>query len=89
MGGKPAVSPVPRLALREGKSKLRRWREAQGYTVRECAGLVGIDASGWSRIETAQRGLKPRARIQIARALGAAVEDLFDPIADEPLDVEK
>ena len=62
-------------------------RVAAGLSQRELA-FPGCSAAYISRIERGVRGLKPRVKIDIARALGARVRDLFEvePIA---LDEEK
>jgi transcriptional regulator with XRE-family HTH domain len=70
------------MTASKAKSKLKQWREAHGYTVQECADLVGLSAPHFTRIENAERSIqKPAARVRFARCLGARVSDLFEPLA--------
>jgi len=61
-----------------GQSKLRAWRKSHGLSLQEVASLTGRSVAGISRIERGERGLKPLRKLEVARALGVPVEDLFD-----------
>lgn len=58
--------------------RLRLWRLAQGLTLDEVAGLTGFSESMLSRAERGERCLSPKARVRIARCLGARVAELFE-----------
>lgn len=57
--------------------RLREWREAKGLTLEEVADLLGISASGLSRVERGERALRPLDRVRVARLLGTRVGRLF------------
>jgi transcriptional regulator with XRE-family HTH domain len=59
-------------------SRLRLWRQREGYTLDEVAGLTGYSESMISRLETGDRNPSRRTRVQIARCLGVHVSDLFE-----------
>jgi transcriptional regulator with XRE-family HTH domain len=65
-------------------SKLRRWREASGLSLREVADLTGLSVPMVSRVERGQRQLAPLTKAAFARRLGVPIADLFDidPIAE-------
>lgn len=60
-------------------NRLRAWRAANDVSLGEAADLTGYSEAHISRIERGQRTPSPRARVVIARRLGARVGDLFDP----------
>ena len=64
-------------------NKLRQWREAKGWTVQEVADLLGMDETLLSRMERGLRPVSAERRVSIARALGARVRDLFEPLETE------
>jgi len=59
-------------------TKLREWRIANDYTLREMAALTGLSDSMLSLAERGLRQLSPRAKVTIARRLGEDVGDLFE-----------
>ena len=67
----------------KGLNRLREWRAENDYSLREAAGLAGVSLSFLSRLERDLRGVSPRTKVLIARRLGANVEDLFPPEAEE------
>lgn len=69
--------------MAEPPSRFRAWRIAAGWTEAEVAGLTGLSDSMISRVETGTRQLSPATKVRVARALGARVDDLFDPPAVE------
>jgi transcriptional regulator with XRE-family HTH domain len=72
------------MASEQNVTKLRRWRQNAGFSLDEVADLVGIEASGWSRVERGERPLRPATKVAVARRLGVKVRELWDlePIAD-------
>lgn len=64
-------------------NRLRTWRAENDVSLAEAADLTGFSEAHLSRIERGLRSPSPRARVVIARRLGARVGDLFDP---EPVD---
>lgn len=64
-------------------NRLRLWRVDHGLSERELAGLTGISPAMLSRVERGERQLAPLTRIKVARRLGVAVEELFEPEAIE------
>jgi transcriptional regulator with XRE-family HTH domain len=71
-------------ALREtGPTKFKTWRERQGWSLEECAGLTGFSKSHIAYIESHPTAIRdPRTRVRIARCLGCKVSDLFEPLSD-------
>lgn len=69
----------------ELRNRLRRWRVSEGISLDEAADLTGYSKPYLSRIERGERTPTPRAKVQIARRLGASVGELFEV---EPLDEE-
>lgn len=67
-------------------SKLRRWREGSGLSLRDVADLTGLSVPYISRIERGQRSLAPMTRATFARRLGVPIGDLFevDPLEVDP-----
>jgi transcriptional regulator with XRE-family HTH domain len=63
--------------------RIRREREAAGYTQARLAEIVGIDDTVLCRIESAQRGLDSLILRRIARALDVPMDRFF--AATEPL----
>lgn len=59
-------------------SRLRLWRIAEGLTLDEVADLTSYSVSMLSRAERGQRVFSPKAKVVIARRLGARVADLFE-----------
>ncbi len=62
------------------KTPLREWREAHRLTVREVAALSGVSASEISRAERGLIRLGAMKKVRLARALGASLEELFEPV---------
>lgn len=61
-------------------SRMRAWRTAKGWTLEEVAGLTGLSQGHLSRLELEQVEPSAEQRIRIARAVGAKVSDLFEPM---------
>jgi len=64
-------------------NRVKSLRQARGWTQGELAQAAGLSRTGVSAIEAARLVPSVAAAIGIARALGCAVEDLFDP-AQQP-----
>lgn len=64
--------------LANEESRLRCWRRENGYSLQETAALTGYSVPMMSRVERGERNLSPRAKVQVARRLGAPIGDLFD-----------
>jgi transcriptional regulator with XRE-family HTH domain len=64
------------------KNRLRRWRVSHGLTLDEVADLTGYSTAMFSRAERGERTFAPLAKVQVARALGVRVADLFE--VEEP-----
>jgi len=62
-----------------GATRFATWRRDHGLTLAECSGLTGYSPGHLSRVERGQRTLKPLVKVRIARALGAQVDELFEP----------
>lgn len=60
-------------------TKLRDWRNENGYTLEEVAGICGLSVSMLSLVERGKRKLRPATRILVARRLGVSVSELFEP----------
>jgi transcriptional regulator with XRE-family HTH domain len=60
-------------------TKLRSWREAKGLSLAEVSDLTGYSEAMLSRAERGERAFSPMARVLIARRLGIAIAELFDP----------
>lgn len=67
--------------LEVNKSRLKEWREAKGYTLEDVEGLSGYSRAHLSQVERGKRGMSPIAKVRLARSLGVAVGDLFEPEA--------
>ena len=61
-------------------TKLRRWRTENGYTLEDLGGLSGYSRAHLSQVERGKARMSPHAKVRLARALGVAVSDLFDPL---------
>lgn len=59
-------------------NRLRDWRNRNGYTLEEVAGITGLSVSMLSLVERGKRNLKPATKILMARRLGVPVAELFD-----------
>ena len=64
-----AIPPVRRRLL---GSALRRYRESLGYTLDQAAGILECDRSKISRIETGQRGIRPKELRELLTEYGVA-----------------
>jgi transcriptional regulator with XRE-family HTH domain len=64
--------------MSERLTPLRRWRAREGLTLEEVADLSGYSTAMLSRAERGEREFSPRAKVQLARALGCRIADLFD-----------
>ena len=62
-------------------NNLRDWRNRNGYTLEEVAGITGLSVAMLSLVERNKRNLRPSTKIQVARRLGVPVGDLFEPEA--------
>lgn len=60
-------------------TRLKAWREAQGYSLRELADVTGKSVATLSRTERGLTNLSAGDKIQVARALGVPVHVLFAP----------
>jgi transcriptional regulator with XRE-family HTH domain len=60
-------------------TRLRQWRIDAGLSLAEMSGLTGYSSAMISRAERGERVFSPRAKVMLARALGVAVSDLFEP----------
>lgn len=69
-------------------NRLRLWRLDHGLTLEEVAGLTGLNVGFLSRVERGERGVAPLTKVQLARRLGAPVQDLFEvePLPDDDAD---
>jgi transcriptional regulator with XRE-family HTH domain len=67
-------------------TKLREWRVANDYTLKEVADLAGVSDSMLSLVERGLRNLSPRTRVMVARRLGVPVGELFEvePLEEAP-----
>ena len=58
--------------------RLREWRTTRGWSLQIAAELTGYNRSTLSRLERGQTpSLRPAARVDLARRLGARVGELF------------
>jgi len=87
--------PIPQKVSGSPKRKrpttrLREWRNENGFSLEESADVAGVSPAMWSRVENGHRNFSPRLKIQIARRLGVRVRDLFDvePIPDDEIAAE-
>jgi transcriptional regulator with XRE-family HTH domain len=77
--------PAPPIRRRLVGSALRRHRESSGYTLTDAARILECDPSKVSRIETGQRGIRPKELRElldeygISAALQPVLLDLADP----------
>lgn len=60
-------------------SKLRSWRLGRGFSLNDVAALSGYAEPTLSLAELGKRRLSARAKVHLARSVGARVSDLFDP----------
>jgi predicted transcriptional regulator len=74
---------VGRVKATLKKSRLRSWRFGQGFSLSEVSDLTGVSQSMWSRAERGQRQFSAKTKVAIARRLGVAVAELFEP---DPID---
>jgi transcriptional regulator with XRE-family HTH domain len=58
-------------------SRLLKWCADNGLTITDVAGLSGYSVPYLSLISRGKRTPPPRAKVAIARAVGARVGDLF------------
>ena len=66
--------------IQNGMTKLRAWRTANGITLDELAGLLGISESLLSRVERGERRLSPLDTIRVSRLIGVPVRDLIPQV---------
>ena len=64
--------------MNERLTPLRRWRAHEGLTLEEVADLSGYSSAMLSRAERGERECSPRAKVQLSRALGCRIADLFE-----------
>lgn len=62
--------------MNKGMAKLRAWRTANGVTLDELAGLLGVSESLLSLVERGKRRLSPLDTIRVSRLIGIPVRDL-------------
>jgi transcriptional regulator with XRE-family HTH domain len=62
---------------------VREFRESQGWTLGESAGLTGLSKAYLSLVERHLREPSPAMKVRIARGLGASVAVLFPPAERE------
>lgn len=80
----PSKRHLTRQAFR---SRLRKWRVANGLTLDDVGDLTGLSPSMVSRVERGERTLRPRTKILVARRLGVRPSEIFEPepeILDPP-----
>jgi transcriptional regulator with XRE-family HTH domain len=65
------------------QNALRAWRKRRGWTLDEVSGLTGISAAHLSYMERGLREPAPAIKVQIARAVGEKVGELF-PVSGGP-----
>jgi Zn-dependent peptidase ImmA (M78 family)/transcriptional regulator with XRE-family HTH domain len=71
------------LTLEELGTRLRRAREAVGYTQEESARALGLDATAVAKMERGRRGVGALELKRLASLYGTSVEDLLeDPLAE-------
>jgi transcriptional regulator with XRE-family HTH domain len=66
------VNPIPPVRRRLLGSALRRHRESLGYTLDQAARILECDRSKISRIETGQRGIRPKELRELLTEYGVA-----------------
>jgi transcriptional regulator with XRE-family HTH domain len=66
---KPTTTPPP--------CRLREWRLERGLTLEIVSDLTGRDIAQISRLERGHFALRPMAKVDFARRLGARVGELF------------
>ncbi len=64
---------------RSHPTRLRAWRVAAGFTLDDVSGLSGVSTAMLSRGERGERVFAPATKVRLARSLGVAVADLFEP----------
>jgi transcriptional regulator with XRE-family HTH domain len=72
----PSKRHLTRKAFR---SRLRKWRVANGLTLDDVGDLTGLSPSMVSRVERGERALRPRTKILVARRLGVRPSEIFEP----------
>ncbi len=70
---------VPKTQTSRAVTRLRIWRAQRNWTLEEVAGLAGKSAAMISMVERGKRRLSPKAKVELARAVGAKVAELFPP----------
>lgn len=58
-------------------SRLRHERVRRGYSLRQLARELSINATHLSRVERGIEGLSDRRKVQVARLFGLSVDELF------------
>lgn len=58
---------------------LQRWRMEHNLKLDDSSALTGLSKSYLSRLERGQRQASRSTKVRIARGLGAAIRELFDP----------
>ena len=64
--------------------RLREWRTTRGLTLQVTADLTGYDRSTVSRLERGQVNLRPLAKVDFARRLGARLAEIFPVDRQQP-----
>ncbi len=77
MSDSARVEPTPRGDLRAVGARIRRAREALGWTQQQLADGFGVSRTTVVAIEKGDRGLKPAELVQVASLLGRNVTDFL------------
>ena len=77
------MTQVPSVRQALVGSMLRRFREARGYSLDDAARILECDRSKISRVETGQRGIRPKELRELLTeyGVGAGVQDTLAAIA--------
>jgi ribosome-binding protein aMBF1 (putative translation factor) len=81
---KPARRMIPfevTMAILDGASPIRAWREQRGLSLQALADAAAINASRLMELEGGACKATSAQLRKLARALGAQVDDLCDPPA--------
>ncbi len=65
-------------------ARLRRARQARGYSQQQLAGMAGVSRQAVSAVESGLSDPSLRVALALSRALGMSVEELFGPGAPAP-----
>src|SRR5215472_7212772 len=79
------MGPMDRGRVMISGAKLRFARQARGYSQQQLAGMAGVSRQAVSAVESGLSDPSLRVALALSRALGIGVEDLFGPVAPEPV----